>query len=298
VNDGPAAVLSALDDCGVQLAIGPFLVRVRSDLTGVRDFLERFYVDFPMRASDGGHFDVVIRGGRGVHRWVRPQATLALNGATPFLPLPERYAGPSLEWGLNWCVGNNAHQYVAVHAAVVERGGRALMLPAPPSSGKSTLCAALVSAGWRLLSDEFALIDPSSGRLLPIPRPVSLKDASIELIRRRNPTAVFGPEAEDIEGCRFVHMRPPADSVRRAAEPARPGWLIVPGFVAGRSTTLERLPKARALMHVAGQSFNYNYLGPTGYTCLAALIREAECYRLEYSDLDDVLALLDRLTTS
>ena len=298
MNRQARPVLSALARRGVQVSIGPFLVRVRSDLTGVRDFLERFYVDFPMCECDDGHFDVTIVAGRGIHRWVRPQATLVLNGATPFLPLPERYAGPSLEWGLNWCVGNNAHRYIAVHAAVVERDGRALILPAPPSSGKSTLCAALVSAGWRLFSDEFALFDPSSGRVLPIPRPVSLKDASIEIIRRRNPTAVFGPEAEDIEGCRFVHMRPPPESVRRAAEAARVGWMIVPRFVAGRATALEPLPKAHALMHLAGQSFNYNYLGQRGYTCLAAVIRDAGCYRLEYSDLDDVLALLDRLTTS
>jgi predicted ATPase len=29
-----------------------------------------------------------------------------------------------------------------------------VILPAPPGSGKSTLCAALVTRGWRLLSDE------------------------------------------------------------------------------------------------------------------------------------------------
>jgi HprK-related kinase A len=291
-------VLAALGNRGVQISIGPFLVRVRSELTDVRDFVQRFYADFPLREGDDGHFDIAIVGGRGIRRWVRGQARVVLNGATPFLPLPVDQAGPSLEWGLNWCVGNKAHQYVAVHAATVERGGRALLLPAAPGSGKSTLCAALVSAGWRLLSDEFALLDPASGRVRPIPRPVSLKDASIEIIRQRSPGAVFGPEALDIEGCRFVHMRPPADSVRRATETARPGWVIVPRFAAGRSTTCEPLPKPRALMHITGQSFNYNYLGAKGYTCLAALVREAACYRLEYSDLDEVLALIDRLTTS
>jgi len=290
------SVLSELDARGVQVAIGPFLVRVRSELTGVRDYLERFYVDFPIRTGDEGHFDVAVVGGRGVRRWVRPQASLVLNGVRPFLPLPAHLAGPSLEWGLNWCIGNNAHRYVAVHAAVVERGGRVLILPAPPSSGKSTLCAALISGEWRLFSDEFALIDPETGQLLPIPRPVALKERSIEIIRRRSPHVVFGPEAQDTEGSRFVHMRPPADSVRRASEEARPAWLIVPRFAAGRPTTFEPLPRARALMQLTDQSFNYNYLGRKGFMCLAELVRQCECYRLEYSDLDDVLALLDRVT--
>ena len=61
-------------------------------------------------------------------------------------------------------------------------------------------------------------------------------------------------------------------------------------------TTLKPLQKAQALLQLADQSFNYNYLGSAGYRCLAELIRQAECYSLEYSDLDDVLAVLARMT--
>ena len=49
-------------------------------------------------------------------------------------------------------------------------------------------------------------------------------------------------------------------------------------------------------MQVTDQSFNYNYLGSKGYLGLADLVRRADCYRLEYSDLDDVLAHLTHMT--
>ena len=75
-----------------------------------------------------------------------------------------------------------------------------------------------------------------------------------------------------------------------------PGWVILPRYAAGRPTTFEPLPKARALIQVIGQSFNYNYLGPRGYACLTELVRRTDCYTLEYSDLDDVLERLTRLT--
>ena len=49
--------LSRLTTVGVQVSIGPFLVRVRSDLDGVHEYLRRLYGDFQMAAGEGGHAD-------------------------------------------------------------------------------------------------------------------------------------------------------------------------------------------------------------------------------------------------
>jgi serine kinase of HPr protein (carbohydrate metabolism regulator) len=53
-------------------------------------------------------------------------------------------------------------------------GGKGVLLSAVSGSGKSTLSAELALNGWRLLSDELALID-SEVKLVPLTRPVSLK---------------------------------------------------------------------------------------------------------------------------
>jgi HprK-related kinase A len=290
--------LARLTTSGVQISLGPFLVRVRSDLQGVGEYLSRLYADFPLSAGEGGHFDISVVATRGVRRWLRPQANLVINGERPFLPLPGKLAGAGFEWSLNWCVGNLAHRWVAIHAAVLERDGRTLILSAQSGAGKSTLCAALVLKGWRLFSDEFALVDPDTGRLTPLPRPISLKNAAIEIIKERNPDVVFGTQGVDIEGARFVHMKPPPESVRRARDEASPGWVVVPRWTAGRPTTIEPLPKAHALFRLTDQSFNYNYLGAKGYQCVADLVRRSDCYTLEYSDLDDVLTRLESVTAS
>ena len=292
------SLLDRLATSGVQVSLGPFLVRVRSDLVGVREYLDRLYADFPVAVGEGGHFDIAVVATGGLRRWIRPQVNLIVNGEQPFLPLPGNLAGALFEWSLNWCVGNQAHKWVAVHAAVVERNGRTLILSGESGAGKSTLCSALALRGWRLFSDEFALIDPDSGRLTPLPRPISLKNASIEIIKTRGPDEVFGPEGVDIEAARFVHMKPPAESVRRAREEAGPGWVVLPRWVAGRPTALEPLPKAHALLRLTDQSFNYNYLGAKGYECVADLVRRSDCYTLEYSDLDDVLTRLELVAAS
>jgi HprK-related kinase A len=292
---GHSVPLTSLSSTGVQLEIGPFLARVRSELPVVGEHIARLYTDFPIRVVSEGHFDVSIVGGNGLHRWWRPQAMLVVNGARPYLPLPAVLGGAVMEWGLNWCIGSKAHRFLVVHAAVVERNGKTVVFPAPPGSGKSTLCAALVYSGWRLLSDEFAIIDPNTDHLLPSPRPLSLKEASIEIIRRRHPDVVYGPEGRDVEGARFVHARPPTASVRRAHEQAAAGCVIFPRYVPGKETTIERVPKAHALMDLAGQSFNIAYNGTKGFDCLTRMVGQSDCLRLEYSDLDDVLVQLNRL---
>ena len=168
-----------------------------------------------------------------VRRFFRAQAQFTFDHRQPFFPLPASMAAPMLEAGLNWCIGNYANQFLVIHSATLERGGRALLMPAPPGSGKSTLCAALVARGWRLLSDEFALVDPATGLLVPVPRPVALKDASIDVIARWAPDAVLGPSVVNNEGELVAYMRPPAGSVRDSGVTCRAGWIVVPQYVAG-----------------------------------------------------------------
>ena len=285
--------LAGLATTGVQVAIGPFLVHVRSELPLVHTYLETLYADFPLSSdAESGHFAINLLAARGVRRWIRPQANLIVNGERPFLPLPADLGGALFEWTINYCVARDAHRFVAMHAAVVERHGRALVISGQSGAGKSTLCAALVLDGWRLLSDEFALVDPDTGMLSPLPRPVSLKNASIEIIRSRGRDSVFGPEGIDIENARFVHMKPPASSVRRASEPAVPAVVIFPRWRSGAATVLAPVRQAQVLLRLADQSFNYNFLGVRGFEAIADLARRVNAYELEYGDLDDVLPRL------
>jgi hypothetical protein len=63
---------------------------------------------------------------------------------------------------------------VFVHAGVVGWRGRAIVLPGRTYAGKSTLVAALVRAGARYYSDEYAVLD-RHGRVHPFPSPLTLR---------------------------------------------------------------------------------------------------------------------------
>ena len=281
---------------GLRLRVGPFIARIASSLTDIERSLRTLYAFHTVEPGvDGAHFSLCVDPPPTLRRFIRPQVQLTFEGHEPFLPLPRSMAAPMLEAGLNWCVGTFAHQYVVIHAATLERGGRALLLPAPPGSGKSTLCAALMCRGWRLLSDEFALLDPQSRVLQPIPRPVALKGPSIALLKAWSPDAWLGPEVDNNEGERVAYLRPPAESVRASATMAVPGWIVVPTFEAGAPPIVESMSRARALVHLADNSFNYNLHGRIGFECLASIADIAPCVTLRYSALEDGVQAVDRL---
>jgi HprK-related kinase A len=269
---------------------------VQSRLDHVAQAVELLYADHPLLGDDGFFdFHVRVDAQPGLRRYLRPQAQFEMDGHRPFSPMAWTQAAPMLEWGLNWCVTEHAHQFIVIHAAAIERGGKAALLPAPPGSGKSTLCAALVNRGWRLLSDELALIDLNRGLLLPLARPVSLKNRSIEVIRAFAPEAQFSEVVHDTLKGSVAHMKPPPDSVRRDLEPARLGWIVFPRYRAGSPLTARELPRSNGFMQLLDHAFNYHLHGNRGFECLADMVEPTQALDLSYSRLDDAIAFFDRL---
>jgi len=293
----PAALRARLAGPGLRLRTGRFTTCLRGDIPSLAAGIAQLYPDYPLLGEqDFADFHLQLQRPCNGRRWLRPQVDLLYDGRRVFRPLPLAQALPMFEWGLNWCVSSRAHRYLIVHAAVLERGGRALVMPAPPGSGKSTLTAALAGrGGWRLLSDELTLIDLDSGLVVPNPRPVSLKNQSIDVIRAYLPQAVLSPAVQDTQKGTVAHMRAPADSVARADECALPGWIVFPQYVAGAATSIEALPRATTFMELAGNSFNYSILGANGFHAMARLIEQVRGFRFRYSALDEALDALPRL---
>lgn len=294
----PAAELRRrLTSDGVYFRTGVFTACLHTSLEHVTSSFALLYGDYALSETGYADFHVEVRPPRGLRRWLRPQVDFIADGASPFAALPRDQGFPMFEWGLNWCVSSNAHYYLMIHAAVIEKNGRAAILPAPPGSGKSTLCAALINKGWRLLSDELTLIRRSDAQLVPLPRPVSLKNASIPLMKAYAPNAVFSPSVSDTVKGTVAHMKAPAASVERADETALPGWIIFPRYEAGAPLTLTPVPRTRGFMRVADNAFNYVELGAEGFNALASVIRQSDCYDLHYSSLDEAVAAFDGLAS-
>jgi len=281
------AVERELRGPGIAIDFGPARVRVRADVPGFGAVLRVLYADFPA-SRPTGFFEIsaTLARARGLRRHFRPQVDFVVDGERPFEPFPADTHVPLFEWGVNFCVAHRLNHYLLLHAGAVACEGAGVLLPAVPGTGKSTLTAALVSRGFRLLSDEFGILRPSDGAILPAPRPIALKNESIEVIRRFASDAVLGPLFPKTRKGTVAHFAPRADSVARRHEPARPRLIVFPRFSEGAALQLEPIMRSRAFAKLSTNSFNYELLGPAAFESVGRLVQECDCYDLAYSDLE------------
>jgi len=281
---------------GLALQIGPVTLRIHSTIAPLRERIQQLYPQCPLSdATALPHASLQLRPSGGLRRWSRPQVQCLIDGRPPFEPLPLKLAYPMMEWSMNWSIASRLHRYFMIHAAVAERGGRAVVLPAWSGSGKSTLCAALVQRGWRLLSDEFCLLSLHDGSIHPVPRPIPLKNEAIAAFRRFAPGAVMGPTYYQTRKGDIAHLRPPTDAMQRSRQPATPAWVVLPRYHADGGSCLEPIDSGRAMLLMAANSFNFNLLGAAAFDALSRMMKTVSCHRIVYSDLDGAVASMESL---
>ncbi|MGA2087998.1 MAG: HprK-related kinase A [Stellaceae bacterium] len=283
----------------VYLRLGPFTAALTTPFAEVVEELKQLYpASFFQDRAEFADFHVALLPGKGMHRHLRKQARFLIDGQEHFKPLPADQALALVEWGLNYAIAGLAHHYLIVHAAAVEKNGRVAILPGSPGAGKSTLTAGLIHRGWRLLSDELALIRRHDGKVVPLARPVNLKNQSIDLMRRFAPGAVFSAPAFDTVKGTVALMRAPEESLARVDEAAPPGWIVFPQWRQGDPARLSPFSRPAGLVEIAHNSMNYSLHGEDGFELLAGIFADSFCYRFSYGDLNEAASAMNALAAA
>lgn len=180
---------------------------------------------------------------------------------------------------------------LALHAATVLRGDRALLLLGEPGAGKSTLSLALHGSGFAMLGDDLADLG-SDGRVQALPFAVTLKRGSWRLFQDRH------GDVDRVE----TFVRPDGKKARylpidaaAGHEPRDVGWIVLLDRREGHVPEISEVPVSEVFAALLASAWSGKTdLSPSGFAGLAACIDGARCIRLSYSDLDAATGALAR----
>lgn len=275
--------------------IGPVGFRIGSAWPQPIRELARLYAAYPKPADGIPDFTVRLEPDKPLRRWFKPSVAIHGDYILPeAAPLALRHGLLAAEMGMNLQMALGQRRYLLLHAAVVEREGRALILTGESGAGKSTLAALLGEHGWRLMGDEFALLDPATGLIHPFPRLISLKNKAVDLFPAAEPDR-WGPLLEATPKGAIRHLRPNADAVARMGEPARPALLLFPRF--GFDHAVRPIGEAEVFVRLTQASTNYVALGEPGFNALTSFVITTPARAIDYSDGPAGVALAERLWT-
>ncbi|URW76941.1 HprK-related kinase A [Sphingomonas donggukensis] len=275
-----------------RVRIGPVGFRIGSDWRAPIAQIADLYRDYPAPNDGVADYNVRLFAARPWRRWLRPAITLGGDFTLPdAVPMPLDWGVLAAEMAMNLQLALGERRYLLLHASAVERDGRALLMTGVSGAGKSTLAALLATRGWRLMGDEFALLDPATGLVHAFPRLVSLKNASVGVMQAAAPAARFGPLLASTPKGDLRHMVPDATAIVRMDQPARPALILFPSF--GFDPATRPLPQSEAFVRLTQASTNYTALGEAGFDALTHLVRAVPSRAIDYPDTDAALEMVE-----
>ncbi|HET7085338.1 MAG TPA: hypothetical protein VFI23_11245 [Rhizomicrobium sp.] len=205
--------------------------------------------------------------------------------------------GPLVKSAL-WVHAVNAYDFLLdLHAGVVEKNGSCVLLPAAAGSGKSSLTTALAHSGFGYYSDEVALIERNTFQVSPVPLAICIKSTGWDLMSRYYPELETLPIHRRDDGKLVRYVPPRAANVQKA--PGQVRHIFFPRYTKDEATQLTPLSRSGALARLMDQCIAFRLrLDPASVKELVRWIAGIDCYALNFSSLDEAVALVDRTVSS
>ena len=276
------------------LQIGPATFRIGSAWRQPVEELTRLYAGYPDRHDAIADFTVRLQPTGPLRRWVRSSIFITGDhGLADAAPMSLAHKLLAAEMGMNLQMALGWRRHLLLHASSVEKGGRALVMTGESGAGKSTLAALLGERGWRLMGDEFALLDLDSGAILPFPRLVSLKNQAIGVVEDVVGAQRMGPMLQATAKGDIRHLVPRPDAVARMAQGAMPAMLLFPRF--GHDAAIRPVGQGEAFMRLTQASTNYVALGEPGFAALTRFVTDVPACAMDFPSGEAAFDMIDRL---
>lgn len=164
----------------------------------------------------------------------------------------------------------------ALHGGSVESSGKAYLLLAPTTSGKTTLTSFLVSQGFGYLTDDCILLDRSTFQVHPCRIPLHLRPGGLSVLERY---CAVPPNLQAL-GIESRYVYSPANSVDRAIPL---GGIFFITRTDDDNRVIEMNTNERILALMNSPITNYNV--DSTYLKFLSRLAKFTCQKLYYSDM-------------
>lgn len=188
-------------------------------------------------------------------------------------------------------VDRRSTSYALIHAGAVKRDGVVLLLPGQAESGKSTLVAGLVRAGWDYISDELASLDPTTGLLHPYTRPISIDVGAYPVFPELDGRYDLTAEQWHVDP---ADLRPGA----KVVEPVRPTHIVFNRYVADAPTELNELSGMGVVRRLLENAVRLATIGVAGFDIVIDTARSVRAAELTSGSLVEQIDAIDQLVST
>lgn len=274
----------------VTFSFAGYRVTVRSVVKFALDAMARAYGPLMCCAHGVPQATFIVRRRAGKLRFFQ-----AGNNSRPKGVVVERgRVMPGLEREINRHLVGALGDRLLLHGAAVSCAANAIILPATTGGGKTTFAAGLVQRGCRYLTDEIVIIQPTTNKVVPFPKAMSLKEGSFALFESLGPDPT-GPEYDRVWYLDPERLRP-GSVVKR---PTPIGWVVFLRYEAGATTRVDALTVGETVLGLFENTVNIKRHKEAGLDLLIAIAKKARGYRLAFGNLKEACeAVLELVGTN
>jgi len=209
---------------------------------------------------------------------------------TPFSPpVPDLKASDLPEFAMDAVIRGlvtDQSKGVILHAAAVERQGKAILVAGISGAGKSTLTAWLATNGFRYCTDEIVFVplaDPL--QVIPFRRPLVLRTDSVRALEEdgfeNSNQHTFGDKS---------HVAIPSEYTGNTLTP---GAIVFPAFHADADISIRPLSPSQAALRLLENNLNGANLADGGLASLAQIANSTPSFELRYGEFGQLEGVLE-----
>ncbi|MBA7519879.1 hypothetical protein ES705_11967 [subsurface metagenome] len=183
--------------------------------------------------------------------------------------------------------------YLNIHAATIIKDKTCFLFPGSQHCGKTTISIELIKRGYKLLSDDFSIINRKTLKVLPFPRALNIREDTLPLISKFRNNLISASEFKIAGEKRWF-----LDLTKFCGELNVPNLIVFLQLNSKKKSKLEQYSKVRAVLDLIGLIISPYLPGllpsdpQSNLDIIAKLINNGSVYRLTFGDIDNAIDLL------